>query len=72
MSAIDDLNAAVADISADVSQIATDADKEIAALTAALAANDPTAVNTAVGNLKNLHSQLQATATKLEQSVATP
>ena len=53
MTAIDDLNAAVSALSASVSA-------EIAALQAALANNDSAAIETAVGNLNTLNSQLQA------------
>lgn len=56
MTALDDLNAAVASLT-------TSINAEIAALTAAQASNDTAGIETAVANLNALNAQLQASVT---------
>lgn len=62
MTALDDLNAAVATLTTSISA-------EIAALTAAQAGNDSVGVEAAVANLNALNTQLQAS---LPAPVVTP
>lgn len=65
MTALDDLNAAVATLTTSISA-------EIAALTAAQAGNDSAGVETAVANLNALNAQLQASITPPAPPVVTP
>lgn len=56
MSALDDLNAAIVTLS-------TSVDAEIAALNAAIAADDSVAIEAAVSNLNALNAKLSASVT---------
>jgi hypothetical protein len=64
MALIDDLNTAVADLQAEVTAIGTEMDTLMADLTAAVAANNPVAVQAAVDAINAQVAALKAAGTR--------